>query len=1034
MSSSPPPSAPSRASAAHNIPQPLTRFIGREREIADGLSRLGRARLVTISGPGGAGKTRLAREISARIADANEVPVWWVELAPITDPALVPQIVASVLGLREPQGQSWTEALTAELKPRKLLLVLDGCEHLIEACARLIGALLRAASELRCLIASQEPLGIIGESVLSIPPLGLPDPHHLPNLDDLSRYEAVQLFADRAAIALPGFTLDAHNAPVIAQICARLDGIPLAIELAASRVRLLTVEQIAARLDDRFRLLSQGARTALPRHQTLRAAIEWSYGLLSPAEQAALRRAAAFAGHFDLDAAERVIADDGGVGSETALAEDDILDLLARLVDKSLLVAAEDAPGAKRFHLLDSLRHYALEQWQRPQLTLEADTTRRRHFAYYLDLALEAERHLNGPDQARWLKRIEAEGDNFRAALAWSRQAPDLAQPALQLAATLAVFAYRRGNYTEAREQVDAALRRWPLNDGVRARALRWAGVLADQQGDLTTARAMLEESLALYKELGETGGMANVLHNLGRLASRRADYATARPLLEAALALRRELGAERDSAISLSVLGYIASAQGDYSAAQRFYEESLALHRRVGDPWGAANALLGLGEVARSGGRYEDAAQRYAEALQVFHEVGDAAGIAMAQHNLGYVALHSGDLDGARRAFQDSLAASVELRQTDMIAFCLAGLAAVAAAAGKMDLAGQMFGATDAILAANGVAFAPADRLTYELNVALWRAALGEAAADAAWAEGRQRSLEDVLALALAVASDASARSEGGTAESGQDQSASASRQRRADMGGQDRVVLQLVALGVARVIRDAKPLTSAEGLSAKARELLFYLATHPARSMQQIGADLWPDASRQGLRTAFHNTLHVLRRALGGREWVTTDADGYTLNHDLGYWYDVAQFRALASATGPTASDAAGTEPRLREALGLYQGDFLGELDAEWIAPLRSELRLLYRDAALALGHYLTDGRRYTEGADVYRALIARQPYVEEAHRELMRCLSRGGERSQAVRVYQELAGALARDMGIAPAPETRRLLEQIRNGEEV
>lgn len=1027
MSASPPHPPQSRAGPAHNIPQPLTRFIGREREIADGQARLARSRLVTITGPGGAGKTRLAREIALRIADAAEYPVWWVELAPITDPGLVPQIVATVLGLREAQGQDWVEALVAELKPRKLLLVLDGCEHLIEAVARLVGSLLRACPELRCLAASQEPLGIIGESVLSTPPMGLPDPRRVPGLDELKEYEALRLFADRAATALPGFALDAHNAPLIAQICARLDGIPLAIELAASRVRLLTVEQIAARLDDRFRLLTHGSRTAPPRHQTLRAAIEWSYGLLAPAEQTALRRAAVFANRFDLDAAETVLADDG-TGDGVSLAGDDILDLLARLVDKSLIVARQGDASEKEFHLLDSIRHYLLEQWRQPALRGEADAARRRHFTHYLGLAQAAERQLNGPDQARWLKRVEIEADNFRAALAWGHDTQGMGRPALELAATLAMFAYRRGAFTEAREQVTLALSRWAAQDAGRAKALQWGGVLADQQGDTAAARAMLDESLTLYQSLNDRAGTAGVLNNLGRLAGRRGDYPTARALHEASLVLRRELGAERDSAITLSNLGYIALAQGDYDAANQFYQQSLILHRKLGDGWGAANALLGLGEIARCRDRYLEAGQAYEDALRQFRDVGDLGGIAMAQHNLGYVALHAGHVEQAGRAFQASLSASVELRQTDMIAFCLAGLAAVFAAAGDLERGARLFGAADALLQAYGVALAPADRLAHDRHLAALRGKMGDAAADALAAAGRDLSLDQVVALALAAG--ASAAGQGGLAPPSDEIVA-------ANTGaGVNRLAppsLRLAALGAMRVTRDGAPLTPAEGLSAKARELLFYVASHPPRSMLQIGADLWPEASKQQLRTAFHNTLHNLRHALGGRDWVMTSADGYTLNRDLAYWYDVEQFRRLAGTARSSPSDAE-TQAQLRAALDLYGGDFLAELDADWVTPLRSELQRAYGDTALALGRLLMDDAFYGQAADVYRALIARDGHLEAAYRELMRCLSRSGERAQALRVYQTLASALERDMGVAPAAETRALFERIRQGEDI
>lgn len=448
---------------------------------------------------------------------------------------------------------------------------------------------------------------------------------------------------------------------------------------------------------------------------------------------------------------------------------------------------------------------------------------------------------------------------------------------------------------------------------------------------------------------------------------------------------------------------------------------------------------MLGLGEVARSQNDVVEAAKHYAESLEGFRQVGDLGGIAMAQHNLGYVALRSGEVQEARRAFQEALSASVELRQTDAIASCLAGLAAVAAAMNDSQRSARLFGMADALLETSGVTLGPADRGEYEHNAAALRAQMGDAAADAAWAEGRRLSLGEAVALALAVGEvdggrggfetrpyephpDDTRPDETGHTHAGPDENL------------MELPLVRLTGLGIMRVTRYGAVLTPADGLTGKARDLLFYLASHSARPMQQIGADLWPDASKQQLRTAFHNTLHSLRRALGGRDWVTTTADGYALNHDLGYWYDVEQFRALASASNLAPTDAEEAKRRLQEALSLYQGDFLTEMDADWVKPLRNELRLVYRNAALALGRRLMEGNRYADAATVYRTLIARDSYVEEAYRELMRCLSRNGERAQALRVYQELAGALERDMGVTPAPETRRIFELLRSGEEI
>ena len=427
-------------SLPNNLPRQLTSFIGREREMAEVRRLLSTTRLLTLTGSGGCGKTRLALQVAADLVEAFAEGVWFVDLAPLSDPALVPQTVAATLRVREEPGRPILITLSEYLQPRHLLLVLDNCEHLVGACAELAQALLRACPHLQILATSREPLRIGGETTWRVPSLSLPDLLRLPLVESLAEYEAVRLFTDRAEVVLPGFLVTDQNALAVAQVCHRLDGIPLAIELAATRVKVLPVHQIAARLDDRFRLLTGGSRTALPRQQTLRAVMDWSYILLSEKERTLLRRLSVFAGGWTLDAAEAVCS---GNRIETV----EVLDLLAQLVDRSL-VAVDREDAEARYRLLDTVRQYAREKLQDSG---EETEVHGRHREWFLDLAERTEPELLGPEQGVWLARLEAEHDNLRAALTWSQQEEEGGEAGLRLAGALGRFWWMRGHLTEGR-------------------------------------------------------------------------------------------------------------------------------------------------------------------------------------------------------------------------------------------------------------------------------------------------------------------------------------------------------------------------------------------------------------------------------------------------------------------------------------------------------------------------------------------------------------------------------------------------------
>ena len=670
----------------NNLPIQLSSFIGRERESDEVKRLLSASRLVTLTGAGGSGKTRLALQVAADVLETFPDGVWLVELAPLSDPALVPQAVVSALDIREQSDRPLIETLSNYLGSKQLLLVLDNCEHLIEACATLAETLLRTCSNLRILATSREAIGITGESAWQVPSLPAPDPQHLPPAEanlaaTLMQYEAIRLFVDRAIAArsVPAFALTNQNALAVAQICHRLDGIPLAIELAAVRMKALTVEQIAARLDDRFNLLTVGSRTALPRHQTLRAAIDWSYGLLSEAERVLLSRLSVFAHGWTLEAAEAICTGDG-------LETYQVLDLLTRLVDKSL-VTVEEHRNQARYHLLETLRQYAQEKLADSG---ESEQVQTRHLAFYLNLAATAEPQLRSAEQVVWLDRLEDGHDNLRAALDWSL-GHDESEAGLRLAGSLYRVWYLRGYWSEGREWLERMLSAGGISAPVlkrlrapheraatlaRAKALQGVGWLAD---DTPRGIAPYEESLALCREVDDKWGTAFSLRGLGVLAYTQDDYRQGAALLNESLALFRELGDKWGIALALFDSGWLASGQDHDQQAEALWEESLALFRQTGDRWGMAVSLGALRYFAQLQNDYKRAAKLSKESLTLFRELGDKAGIAISLSRLGTLLYRRDDFRQTTALFEEGLALQRELgyRWDTAYSLSMLGLAA---------------------------------------------------------------------------------------------------------------------------------------------------------------------------------------------------------------------------------------------------------------------------------------------------------------------------------------------------------------------
>ena len=673
---------------ANNLPVQLTSFIGREKEMKEVQRLLEATHLLTLTGSGGCGKTRLALQVAAELVEDYADGVWLVELAALSDPALMPQAVATSLGLREEPGRPLTQTVTDYLFPKSALLLLDNCEHLLPACAGLVDTLLKACPHLCVLATSREALGMAGEQVYRVPSLLAPDPAALPSEEKewttiVSEYDAVCLFVVRAGMQKSEFALTRQNARAVASVCHRLDGIPLAIELAAARVRVLSVEEIDTRLEDRFRLLTGGSQTALPRQRTLRAAIDWSYDLLSAQERTLLSRLSVFAGGWGLEAAEAVCAEEGREDWE-------VLDLLTGLVDKSLVIA-EERTGTSRYRLLETVRQYSRERLVQAG---EEAQIRGRHLEYYLALAEEAEPKLTGPEQGEWLGRLEAEHDNLRAALAWCQTEDEGAEAGLRLGGALYRFWHVRGHFSEGRSYLTEAFghKRAIGHDRERAKALGGAGFLAYAQGDYEAARSLHEESLSICRELGDKQGIAQSFNNLGNVAFSQGEYDSARALYEESLSIRRELGDKQGIASSLHNLGGVAKEQGDYGSARALYEESLTILRDLGNKQGIAQSLNNLGNVAVYQGDYEASRRLYEESLTLRRELGDKRGIAQSLHNLGIVVMDQADHSSARSLSEESLSIQRELGDKWGIAQSLISLGNAAYSQGDYEASRRLY------------------------------------------------------------------------------------------------------------------------------------------------------------------------------------------------------------------------------------------------------------------------------------------------------------------------------------------------------
>lgn len=985
-----------------SLPEPLSPLIGRRSEIVEIRQMLEESRLVTLTGAGGSGKTRLALEaaaqVSAQAEPASSTPAFWLDLAPLADPQLLPDHLAVALEVPPVPGRSLVEALESFLRQRALLLALDNCEHLVDHCAALVQRLLLACPQLKILATSREALGLPGERVCRVLPLSLPPVATASTTGEALRAEAVQLFATRALESNPGFRLTDDNAAAVIAICRRLDGLPLALELAAARTRVLSVEQIALRLDDAFRLLTTGGRTSLPRQKTLRGTFDWSFGLLAPEQQMLLRRLAVFSGSFSLEAVEAVCC-----GDEIEPA--DALDHLSALVDRSL-VLLDPEPDHARYRLLETVRQYAADHLRTAG---EKAALRRRHGAYFVDMAERMAPSLfGGQGPPVVMRRLDREHDNLRAASDWAAFEPGNGELALRLCIALHWYWFARGLLGEGARRLRVALERGRgAPPGRRARALVAGGFASVWQGTPQEARPGVEEAVEILRAEGDRFALGYGLTVLGAVLLPENLDAAATALAEAE---------DIADGLPLSVLttfnaywkSRVAQARGEETVARHALEKCLDLGRKLGDLPSIGYSLFALGRLEREGRKLDAAYRALAEALEVHLRVGDRWGIIQDLKELAFV-LHG--LDQPRRAARVLAAGSHLGREL-------------------------------------GIGDLPAEASGLETLASALAETLGETGYAAAVAAGVHGSAGDLLALfdergnetgdqsspvpalirPVAPASGTSASSTSASVLSTRSLRGAAAPVPTDEVPGGP-AQLEVAALGPFRIRSTTGDDANDGWTSARTRELLVFLLLHPeGATKEEIGLALWPEASAAQLRNTFHVSLHRLRTALGSPEWVVIQAGRYRLDdHVLGF--DVPRFETrmhaalTALAAGHESLDA------LLEALELYRGELLqGESAGDWHLERRDELQQLFLRGLATAGEALMQAGRYAEAAAIYRRWVSADDLCEDAYRQLMICLEHSGDPNEALRVYRRLVTILDKELGVEPEAATVELFERL------
>jgi predicted ATPase/class 3 adenylate cyclase len=732
-----------RDALPNNLPLQLTSFIGRERELDEIQQMLTNTRLLTLTGPGGTGKTRLSLQIGEKLLPSFAGGAWIVELASLSDPAFIPQAIAAIFGLRELPNMSMNNIVTDYLRAKQLLLILDNCEHLVRACAKLADQLLHVCPQLKIVASSREALGVAGETIYHVPSLSLPDPTQVTR-EALSDSESVRLFVERATAAQSKFNLTDQNAHAVAQICNRLDGIPLALELAAARVTVFSPEQIASRLNDRFKLLTGGSRTALERHQTLRALVDWSYDILPEQEQRLFRQLSVFAGGWTFEAAEAVCV------------ELEMLDLLTQLINKSL-VMVDEQENETRYRLLETIRQYGHSRLLEAG---EAEQVRDRHLEFFLHFAEQAGTHYNSFREREWMSRIQAEYDNLRAALDWALEQDVLL--ALRLATALSPYWSRHGLEAEGNRILNETLARFkalPKATGeaehqritLQVKALGAIEVISFAYGDFKTSLKVAEEVIELSRRIGEKQVLSEALSYLGVVTAYLGEKKISISMAEEALTLAREAGDRVLVGLALTnMAGVIAMTEGDPQKVKTYSEEGIGLLKEAGAQWGVAMSSFGAGLFAARQGNYTEALSQFEASIPVFTELGDKHRINMAYSEIGHVERRQGHFKQAKLNYHKTLLEWQRLGHRAAIAHELECLAMIAKSEEDEQRAATLFGAAEALRESVGLPMTPFEHMEYEREVNDLRANMDRTEYTRAWAEGRSLSMEQAIAFAM--------------------------------------------------------------------------------------------------------------------------------------------------------------------------------------------------------------------------------------------------------------------------------------------
>jgi non-specific serine/threonine protein kinase len=1082
-----------------NLPGATTSFVGRAIELETVSKLLRKQRLVTITGPSGAGKTRLALEMGRSLLATYAHGVWLCELVGVVDPNLIIDNVYRALGLEIDLVAS-LDGLIYELSNRQLLIVLDNCEHLLASCAALTQRLLQQCPSVSILVTSLQPLGLPSEQIWPLAPLALP--LHAPDrpleFEQLQEYDAIRLFVERAAAIAPHFALTPTNAADVLTICQRLDGLPLALELAAARVNVLSVSEIAIQLAKDFRLLSRNRFATQQRHQTLLTTINWSYQFLADDEQQALCELAVFSGPFTLEAAQAIINQD-------ALTT---LDRLSNLVDKSFLTrVAEHTERDSRFQMLETVRYYAREQLER---TGQAVEVRNRLLHWAITLAEQAEPHLFESQQQQWYNIIDSNHDNLRAALRWVRVTRNagaglrivrgiwrfwfrhgfliegqtwthelltMAQhsdgsydPTIDssvLAHTLSAaghFAYRQGNYRKgfAYAEASVTLFRATTDQIGLSRALLLFGSILFWQQDYLLAHDIFQEALLSYRQRMDRWGLTSTLNNLSMTCQRMGDFPWARRYVEEALEILRQ----NDSYIApqLHTLGHLLLVQGDLQAANTTLTQAYTTAQQAADTTLIGDVLADLGEVARHQGDLPAAEHFFQESLQLRERIGEAQNLAYSQINFGDLMRVSHDFLAAQKYYESAIQRATQQNDNYCLSIALYGLGMVQLAQSQEEKAAQSFqqGLTAAriatyivgqLMALEGIALtlcrgenlqaaalllagvatqrqqlgvpvANAEQLPIIAAQATLREQLTPSIFDTLWQTGGAATFETLIAIA-----------------NGEQQNPLPLAQL-VEEETKAPIDLHIVTLGSTQVFVDGQPIAANRWVYQKAKELFYYLATQPATSKAQIGIDIWPEASNEQLRSGFHRAMYHIRQALGKPDWVVFSNHTYRFSSQISIWCDVHVLEAcikeaaLHMRTAQTNAVArANAIEVLQQAVNLWQGDFLSDMNAgEWAIIRSEEVRQRYLQAVLDLGQLYIADSNYTKAAQIYRKAIELDDYLEIAHRELMRSYARQGEASQAMRHYLNLRQLLRNELHAEPAPETTMLYERLLHGDDI